>query len=318
VRTVAPAKINWTLEVLGKREDGYHEIRSVMQTIDLCDIVDAWREPDARPIERPANVTEGAPWLAVRSSPVSVYWRGDYDMQEPGEGDDPWTAAACRAASLLDPTDVLGAGVEVTKRIPVASGLGGGSSDAAAALRSLDRLWGLSLSRERLGGIAAELGSDVAFFLYGGTALAEGRGERVIPLPDLRESWIVVLAPPIRLEEKTKRMYEAVSADHFTDGSRTEELSRSLNNGKAVTNESLFNAFERLAYKTFEGLDGYREALRSAGANSVHLAGAGPTLFALAESEAAAREIADRVEAPRAKVFVVQTLGAAEATAVTD
>jgi 4-diphosphocytidyl-2-C-methyl-D-erythritol kinase len=315
MKTLAPAKINWTLEVLGQREDGYHEIRSVMQTIDVHDEVWAWLAPDRRPVERPGDVPEGVPWIIVTNSPVRVGWHRGPDMQDTKEESTSWTLTH-RAASLLDPTDLRGAGVEVTKHIPVASGLGGGSSDAAAVLRSLDQLWRLSLGRERLTELAAELGSDVAFFLYGGTALAEGRGERITSLPDSPVAWLVVVMPPINMPDKTKRMYEALEAEDFGDGTRSEALAEQLRVDGRIGKDGLCNAFERVAYRMFDGLEMYREALLSAGAQGVHLAGAGPALFALAASEEGARELADRVQAPDAKVFVARTLGAAEATAI--
>jgi 4-diphosphocytidyl-2-C-methyl-D-erythritol kinase len=223
-----------------------------------------------------------------------------------------------RAAALLDPEQSRDASIDLKKSIPVAAGLGGGSSDEAAVLRALDRMWNLGSSRQRLTKLAAELGSDVAFFLSGGTALAEGRGEYVTPLPDAPDAWLVLLVPPMKLAEKTKRMYEAITAKDFSDGSRTESLSRALREGKQVGKAGLYNAFERRAYGFFDGLAGYRDALLSAGASLVHLAGAGPTLFALADGEASAREIANRVRAPDARVFVARTMGAEEATAVTD
>jgi 4-diphosphocytidyl-2-C-methyl-D-erythritol kinase len=315
MRTVAPAKVNWTLEVLGRRDDGYHEVRSVMQTIDLSDEVWTWLAPDRRPVERPADVPEGVPWIMVSNSPVRVGWVRGPDMQDTKGESSSWTLTH-RAVSLLDPTDLRGAGVEVTKHIPVASGLGGGSSDAAAALRSLDQLWRLNLGRERLTELAAELGSDVAFFLYGGTAVAEGRGERITPLPDAPTAWLVILMPPIKMSEKTKRMYEALGAEDFSDGSRTEALAERLRTDGRLREDDLCNAFERVAYRMFEGLEMYREVLLSAGAKRVRLAGAGPALFALAESEEAARKLADRVHAPDAKLLVARALGAAEATAI--
>jgi len=166
--------------------------------------------------------------------------------------------------------------------------------------------------------LAAELGSDVAFFLYGGTAVAEGRGERITPLPDAPTAWIVILMPPIKMPEKTKRMYQALDAEDFSDGSRTEAPAERLRTDGRLREDDLCNAFERVAYRMFEGLPKYREALLSAGAAGVHLAGAGPALFALAESEEEARDLADRVQAPDAKVFVARTLGAAEATAIVE
>src|SRR5207237_3376099 len=224
MRTVAPAKINWTLEVLGRREDGYHEIRSVMQTINLCDELWVSSAPDllARSVV-PENPPPGS--VTLRPLPHLFSYAGNesvagYDgvLGEP----------VVRALRLLDPEGRKDARIGLTKKIPIAAGLGGGSSDAAATIRVLQRLWALGWERERVAETAAQIGSDVPFFLSGGTALAEGRGERVTPLPDALTAWLVLLVPPIKLPDKTKRMYEAVTAEDFNDGSHSEGLSQRL------------------------------------------------------------------------------------------
>jgi 4-diphosphocytidyl-2-C-methyl-D-erythritol kinase len=289
MRTVAPAKINWTLEVLGRRDDGYHEIRSVMQTIDLCDELLA--EASAGPS---FDTTEG------RRLP-----------------DDDLIPRAARALEERVERR-LPARIRVEKQIPVASGLGGGSSNAAAVLRTLERMWELRLGQERLAEVAAGIGSDAPFFLSGGTALAEGRGECVRPLPDAPTAWLVLLAPPINIPEKTSRLYRSLRAEDFGDGSYGEALTQRLQRGESIREDALYNAFERVANDTFGGLGIYRNALLTAGAEAAHLAGAGPGLFTLAENEAAARDLSDRVQAPGAKVFVARTLGAAEATAIVE
>ena len=277
----APAKINWTLEVLGRREDGYHAVRTVMQAIDVCDRLEF-------------GVGEG----------VRLEVEGPHEAW----GDD----LVLRAAQALDGGAGRGARIGVWKHIPVAAGLGGGSSDAAASLRGLDELWGLGHDEADLMELASQIGSDVPFFLHGGTALVEGRGERVTPLPDARPRWLVVLAPAIQIADKTKRMYVALRPEHFSDGSRTAALVERVRNGEGVREEDLFNAFEEVAFEVFEGLDGYREALLAAGARRVHLGGAGPALFALAEDEAGANAIRDKVSSPDGRLFVARTLGAAE------
>ena len=289
MRTVAPAKINWTLEVLGKRDDGYHEIRSVMQTIDLCDELQ----------------TE----LAVES----IYETMDGEALA---SDD----LIVRAARALEERvgRELPARIRVDKRIPVASGLGGGSSDAAAVLRLLNGLHGLGISQEEMASIGATVGSDVPFFVYGGTALVEGRGERVTPISDVPEVWLVLVVPPVQASRQDEADVPSDFRRDFSDGSRTGALTRRLSEGKAVLAEDLSNALERLAYVVFDGLECCRDALTSAGAQRVHLAGAGPALFTHTENEAAARETASRVEAPEGKVFMLQTLTGVEAIAVTN
>jgi len=280
MRLYAPAKINWTLEVLGRREDGYHEVRTVMQTITTPDLL----------VISPSDELRLERWTR--------YEWGDDDL-------------ILRAARLLDGGAGRGARIGVWKGIPVAAGLGGGSSDAAAALRGLNEVWGLGHEEAELMELASQIGSDVPFFLAGGTALAEGRGERVTPLPDARPRWLVVVVPAIQIADKTRRMYAALRPEHFSDGSRTAALVERVRNGGGVREEDLFNAFEEVAFEVFEGLEPYRDSLL-AGARGVHLAGAGPALFALAEDEASARGMLSRLRAPGGEAFAVRTLTAAE------
>jgi len=285
MRLYAPAKINWTLEVLGRRNDGYHEVRTVIQTVEPCDALEL-APADGLDLE-----VEGA--------------------HEPSQDD-----LVLRAAALLGGGGAGGARIRLSKRVPVAAGLGGGSSDAAAALHGLNELWRLGHGDARLAEIGAGIGSDVAFFVYGGTALAEGRGERVTPLSDLAPTWLVLLVPPFRLPEKTRRMYNALTPADFTDGSRTEALLRRLRQGLPIVDEGLYNAFQRVAYEVFEGLEASRDALLAAGARRVHLAGSGPALFALGPDEGTARAVHDRLRPPGGQALVVRTLTAAEARAI--
>ncbi len=287
VRTVAPAKINWTLEVLGWREDGYHEIRTVMQTIDLCD------ELTLAPAETLKLEVEGE--------------------CAPSRDDDALQAARAlaQAAGWELPTRI-----RMRKRIPLRSGLGGGSSDAAAVLRGLNALYDLGFDTARLADVAAAVGSDCPFFAYGGTALAEGRGERVTVLPDLPQMWLLVAVPPLSLEDKTKRMYGSLQPADFTDGSHTTAFLERMWNGDKEETAQLFNVFERAAFRMFAGLDFYRDALLRAGVQSVHLDGAGPGLFSLCESRRQAEGVKSGLRLPGASVFVARTLRAAQATLI--
>lgn len=282
MRLRAPAKINWTLEVLGRRDDGYHEVRTIIQAVEPCDTL------DLSPADSLRLEAEGA--------------------HRPSQDD-----LVLRAATLLRGGGASGAHIRLSKRVPVAVGLGGGSSDAAAALRGLDQLWRLGHGDARLAEISATVGSDVPFFVHGGTALAEGRGERITPLPDLPPAWLVLLVPPFRLPEKTRRMYAALTPADFTDGARTETLSQRLKGGLPIADAELYNAFHRAAYAVFEGLAAYRDALLAAGAHRVHLAGSGPALFALGPDEGAARALHDRLRPPGGQALVIRTLTAAEA-----
>jgi 4-diphosphocytidyl-2-C-methyl-D-erythritol kinase len=289
MRISAPAKINWTLEVLGRRDDGYHEVRSILQTVDITDEI-TLQAADGLTLNVNGARSDAEDDLALRAAQVIA-------------------EAAGRPPHLT---------IDLTKRIPVAAGLGGGSSDATAVLRGANRLWGLNLGAERITALAATLGSDPPFFVNGGTALAEGRGEYVTPLLDITPSWLVLLVPPMEVPDKTRRMYHALERGDFSDGAVTGELARRIQQRRGLEEEHVRNAFERPAYEVFRGLAACRDALLHAGARRVHLAGAGPTLFAIARDEGEARQIAERLTARRGKVIVGKTLSAAEAVSIED
>jgi len=276
----AYAKINLTLEVLSKRPDGYHEISSIIQTISLADTLTF--EPNK-----------------------TLDFRCDVlDLQTPDN-------LVFKAARLLQQTtgSNKGAIISLTKIIPVAAGLGSGSTDAATTLHVLNQLWQLNLSLDKLTDLAAKLGSDVAFFLYGGTALAKARGEQITPLPPIAQLWLVLLEPPIEpVSNKTAQLYSQLNPSHFTSGQSTQKLVAHLNHGGKVEEAFIFNIFEQVAFDFFPKLSGYRSILLKAGARSVHLAGSGPALFALAPDKAHGEAILKRLENGGQKGYLVHTV----------
>jgi len=275
LRLRAPAKINLTLEVLGKRPDGYHEIRSIIQAIALYDTLSI----------------ELASGLEVEPQTVA----GEENI-------------VTKAARLLrDATGTrLGARLHLKKKIPVRMGLGGGSSDAAATLIGLNHLWGLGLSREQLLPVARDLGSDVPFFLYGGTALVEGKGESVTPLPGPPRQRVVLLCPALPTPDgKTRRLYQALSRESFTRGQHTLKARKALLERDGV---EPFNAFETVAFSFFPGLEEQRRRFLASGATAVHLTGSGPALFTLTRDGDLARGIHDSLKSQGAEVCLVSTL----------
>jgi 4-diphosphocytidyl-2-C-methyl-D-erythritol kinase len=258
----APAKINLTLEVLGRRPDGFHEIRSIVQAIDLCDFL---------------YFDDGAGIAITCDLP----------------GWSPEQSLVTKAVELIREATgrTGGASIKVEKHIPLTSGLGGDSSDAAAALRGLNRLWRLDLSDEKMAGLAARLGSDVVYFLHGNTALMEGRGEKITPLPELPERWVVLVVPDVRRPPgKTGRMYAALKPEHFTDGSITDRAAAALRRGE-FGGELLFNTFENIVYDEYNIWHTYVEHLLKMGAPHVHLAGSGPALFSLYQDLSKAEQL---------------------------
>jgi len=262
----APAKVNLVLEVLGKDND-YHRIYSIVQSIDLCDVFNFELDKE-------------------------IY----FDCDEPSLKRD---NVVTRAASLLKESTKcdLGARIELRKHIPWGAGLGGGSSDAAATLLALNELWGLRLPLFRLIRLAFELGSDVPFFIHKGTALVEKRGEKVTPLPSLPSTSFVLLVPPLsKVPGKTKQMYSSLRVADFTGGGFVEVALSSLKQGKRVDPDLMFNAFERVAFDFFPDLEKYRKILKEAGAPRVYLAGSGPCLFASFSGKEEAAELFSRLK----------------------
>ncbi|MGE0059196.1 MAG: 4-(cytidine 5'-diphospho)-2-C-methyl-D-erythritol kinase [Dehalococcoidia bacterium] len=251
---LAPAKLNLTLEVLGKRDDGYHEVSSIMQTIDLCDRVRLSLASDLQ--------------LIVTGPEAS------------GVPEEPAQDLAYRAAVALQKTAgiSLGARIEVEKQIPAGAGLGGGSSDAAAVLRGLYELWDVEVSFSEFVELAATLGSDVPFFLDGGTQAVGGRGEELTPLPDAAGPRdFTLFTSPLTVPDKTRRMYGALRLADFSDGERTAMMTAAVWRGEPVS--ELCNAFDHAVAEVFPAIGAAMQRCRNA---AVHViaAGAGRSFFA--------------------------------------
>jgi 4-diphosphocytidyl-2-C-methyl-D-erythritol kinase len=276
----APAKINLTLEVLRKRPDGFHEIRTVLQAIDLYDTL----------------YIEGGEGVSF-----------DCDM----EGWSAEKSLVSRASGLLREVTgcEIGEAIRIEKRIPMMSGLGGDSSDAAALLKGLNELWDLKLTEEKLAEIASRAGSDAGFFLRGGTALASGRGEKITPLPSINKMWVVLVAPDMPAEAgKTGRMYASLKPIYFTDGSITQKLADDLNKSKPFKPAMLYNTFENIAFQDYNIRRLYIDPMKRMGALHVHLAGSGPTLFTMFPDKARAEDIFTKCKKQGMKAYLAQTL----------
>jgi 4-diphosphocytidyl-2-C-methyl-D-erythritol kinase len=282
VTIFAPAKINLTLEVLGRRADGYHEVRTVLQAIDLCDI-------------------------------LSFELAQGIDLQCSSPGLDSAHNLVVKAAVLLQKVTGCRSGVSIrlAKLIPSASGLGGGASDAAATFSGLNELWELGFSPQKLARLAPQLSSDAAFFIHGGTALARGRGEKVIRMPSFPDGWVVLLRPPLpEMQQKTEQLYARLNACHFTRGQFSRRLSQQLRRDPEIETSLFFNVFEMVAFDAFPGLGEYWQRFLAAGASSVHLAGSGPTLFTLVGARAQGEEIHCRLRLQGLEAYLARTLKA--------
>ena len=251
----AHAKLNLTLEVLGKRPDGYHNLVSVMQTIDLHDEIEL-----------------------EESDEISL----DCDVPELSNDDN----LAVKAAKALQTVAGVSDGVHITlrKRIPAAGGLGGGSADAAAVLSGLNRLWGAGLDARELSSLGLAIGSDVPYLLQGGTALVQGRGEDVTPLPKADLKWFVLLSPGFQIENKTGQLFSKLTGGNHSRGALSHKLAGRIRGGGDVPPQFFFNVFDQVADDAFPAIDEYRSAFSGVGAAEVMLTGAGPSLWAVPDS----------------------------------
>jgi len=267
LRAMCPAKVNLALHVAGRRPDGFHEIATIFQAIDVWDVLQ--------------GETAEALTLTVRDPAL-----------ESGESNH-----VVRAARLLQDRVVKargrGARLRLEKAIPVAAGLGGGSSDAAGALMLLNALWDLQLSPSDLAQLAARLGSDVPYFLVGGTALGTGRGERIDPLGAIPERAVLLGTPPFGL--KTLEVYSQLFAP--LTGGRADVTVPRLFVKFAEGNDFALatNDLEAAAFRMRAELSAFRDAMSESGAEVARLSGSGSTVFGLFRGGTDLRSIAERL-----------------------
>ncbi len=275
------AKLNLSLEVLGRRSDGFHEIRSVMQAVDLADRIEIRPAPEL-------TVSCDCPDLEGERNLV---WRAARDL------------AACGGKAPA-------AEITVSKRIPVGMGLGGGSSDAAAVLLALNEFWELKLPLASLAEIAAGLGSDVPYFLWGGAALSTGRGELVEPLPSRPGVGVTLVCPQSTLENKTARLYSRLTPGHYSDGGVTRLLLQNIMTGQ-YADELFSNVFEVVALSEFPSLREIYHLVAASAGRRPHLTGAGPALFLMPSNEEECRRVSGALPPSLARAYFVRTLGRA-------
>jgi 4-diphosphocytidyl-2-C-methyl-D-erythritol kinase len=279
VEVRARAKINLGLEVLGRRADGYHELRSVMWAIELADRVTL--EACGRDI-----------------------------VLECAASDVPTTAdnLAWRAAALVRRETGAAAGVRirVVKRIPVAAGLGGGSADAAAVLAGLQRLERRRLRPRRVTALAVALGMDVPFFLGRSPALARGRGEELRPVRSSADLSLVLANPGFPLA--TRDVYARIEPADYSDGRQVDALVTALRRGARAVAAAVTNGLERAAARLWPGLAEVKAALLEAGCVAALMSGSGPTVFGIAPSHRAALRIRDVLGTRPWRLWVARTV----------
>ena len=281
----AYAKINLSLEVIGRRDDGYHEVATILQTVDLADTV-TLRTADS---------------LSVTCNDATLS----------GEANIVWDAAIALAKHAgVAPY----AQITIEKRIPVAAGLGGGSSDAAASLRGLNVLLGLNLPAAELVSVAASLGSDIPFLLTGGAALGTGRGDRLDQLPAVATTRLLLVAPGGTISRKTPTLYGALTPDDYSDGAQTRRLADSAALATAsLTSDSCRNVFTRAALEIFPGLNDVWERVAAVTRFPPCLSGAGPAFFCMPSDETEQAKVTAALQNTGATAYLVRTINPAHA-----
>ncbi|NIM97885.1 MAG: 4-(cytidine 5'-diphospho)-2-C-methyl-D-erythritol kinase [candidate division Zixibacteria bacterium] len=275
----SPAKINLFLEVLRKRQDGYHEILSLMQAVDVCDEL----------------------VLERRKSGIKVSC--DNPDCPTNEGN-----LAYQAASLaLNEANVNeGVSIRIKKRIPISSGLGGGSSNAAATLQGTNRLLELGLSDRRLHGLASRIGSDVPFFLYSGQALARGRGDEIESKTFYRDYWLVLVCP--RFQVSSGWAYQAVKISLTRDrkGVNYEVLGSRLGFFEALAH--FRNDLEEVVTREHPVVQEIKEILAHSGAVKSSMSGSGPTVYGVFDQKPQAEEVARKLSRGDWQIFLTQPI----------
>ncbi len=280
------AKVNWILKILGRRKDGFHQLRTLYQTVDLQDEI-------SLTLTRDATI-----FLEVQGHPVPA---------------DP-SNLVYQAAELLRESTGRPEGVRLLlrKKIPVGAGLGGGSSNAAVTLLGLNQLWNCGLSNRELSGLAEKLGSDVPFFLVGGLALGEGRGEIVSPLPDPTGKEDLILLFP-RRSIATREAYQTKDwgrwkgQEVLTKDPVETTVQRFCALGTGRIRDFLENDFETALFERYPYLREAAEALRSVGCERVMLCGSGSTLMGVGQPPSWAETSMDSLD-KWGQVFPCQTL----------
>jgi 4-diphosphocytidyl-2-C-methyl-D-erythritol kinase len=317
VRLKCYAKINLGLRVIGLRPDRYHELRTIFQTVSLFDTLEAWRE------RGPSRVT-----LKCNIGPIA-------------DSENLAVRAAVEMAACLKLSGTIH--LRLRKRIPMGAGLGGGSSDAAAALRAVTKLAGRAPDPGRLLAIAAKLGADVPFFLLGGTALGLGRGTEVYALKDVKRQWLVLVHPPVHvntaqayaaldgalenaledaLENKESAgtpvlpLTEPLESDkiHSFCAGRLDSQKFGSQRDKQRDGLELVNDFEPVVFATHPQIARLKKQLIRIGATPALLSGSGSAVYGLCESRRKALEASRKMAArfPECRVWVLRTVNGRE------
>ena len=269
VKIKAMAKVNLGLDVLRRREDGYHEVKMVMQTVDLYDEL-TFKIEDGEGISITSDIGE----LPLNEDNL-IY----------------------KAAMLLFEKNgkTPGISVRLNKNIPIAAGMAGGSTDAAATLLALNQLLGLGLSKEELAEIGVKIGADVPYCIYGGTYLSEGIGEILTPLTDAPDCYIVIAKPPIGVS--TKYVYENLHIETVTDHPDIDGMVEAIQESDlSKVTDKMGNVLETVTIKKYPQIAQMKQCLLENGAENALMSGSGPTVFGIFLKEETAQKALAELE----------------------
>lgn len=277
----APAKINLTLDVLSKRDDGYHNVEMIMTTIDLADRIEL---------------------TPLAENHIEVYLESRYVPCDERN-------LAYQAAKVFKDTYGIGEGVriKIDKSIPVSAGLGGGSTDAAAVLRGLNRLWSLNIPMEELADLGGTLGSDIPFCVHGGTAIARGFGEKIEKLPSPPSCWVVLAKPNIGVSTRT--IFEKVHVDRLTHPNTEKVLQALYANDFNKLCDHIGNSLEQITIDKHSEVAHIKEVMGQAGVRGVLMSGSGPTVYGLIEHHRKAKSVFNAMRGFCEEVYLVRLLG---------
>jgi 4-diphosphocytidyl-2-C-methyl-D-erythritol kinase len=279
------AKINWFLRILGKRDDGFHELCTVFQTVSLHDLL-IFTESDELILTCDSeNIPTDDRNLIVSAAKLLSQ---KYDIKK-------------------------GAKIHLEKRIPAPGGLGGGSSNAAVALIGLSKLWGLKTDFDELSEIGKQLGSDVPFFFHGGTAFGTGRGTEIFPLKDLEEKFILIVTPAVAVS--TAAAFARINAAHLTnnDSKSILQICRSEAQTLDLRQSELVNDFEKTVFENEFEIKRVKEKLLDYGSVRALMSGSGASVFGVFDAEEKLKIASDELKSEKSwRVFSVRTISRRE------
>lgn len=268
MRLQAFAKINLGLDVLGKREDGYHEVRMIMQTIRMYDQLDMRKS-----VEPGIHLTTNKKYIPVDEN--NLVWRA--------------------AKLMMDTCGIIeGVSIHLHKVIPVAAGMAGGSSDAAATLVGMNRLFHCGLSKEKLMELGVQIGADVPYCVLRGTALAQGIGEKLTVLPPMPDCWILIGKPGISVS--TKYVYTTLDLNTDTVHPDIDGMKKALEDGNLYgITERMGNVLQDVTIPAYPEVERIKEQMKTLGAVNAMMSGSGPTVFGIFDNEEKAQEACQKL-----------------------